>query len=68
MKNVYDAHNTCDFKIASKCGFYSQLHYKVRILKLHVDRFGTSLMKAARENAQIKHYNYAPWKSALNST
>ena len=25
-------------------------------LKWHVDRFGTSLMKAARENAQIKHY------------
>jgi len=24
-------------------------------LKWHVDRFGTSLMKAARENAQIKH-------------
>ena len=24
-------------------------------LKWHVDRFGTSLMKAARKNAQIKH-------------
>jgi len=27
-------------------------------LKWHVDRFGTSLMKAARENAQINHYMF----------
>jgi len=25
MKNAYDAQNTFDFKIASKCGFYTQL-------------------------------------------
>jgi len=34
-------------------------------LKSHVDRFGTSSMKAARENVQST--NYAPWEGAFNS-
>jgi len=52
MKNAYDAHAILNTRLnaviihncITKCAS-----------KWHVDRFGTSLMMAARENAQVKH-------------